>query len=196
MCISRDGAESGVWSRIGAWEPETVTFRGLGTDTASGTYSLMLLFLACPSAFFCLFTCALVRPDSLAFVMSPWYARLFDWFAIADDIDSPFAVTSAESAVMGNITSRDVGRETSFFQGPGESPDISGEGKGVTSAIALSIGDDRAEFGAEPKFELLPTLLAKIFLILGVRVMPVFEGMRINSCEERAVFSVLAAVMV
>ena len=88
---------------------------------------------------------------------------------MADDMDSPFAVTSAESEVGGIISSREVGRDASFFQGPGESPVISGEGNGVTSAIAFNMGDDKAEFGAEPKFELLPTLLEKMFFILGVR---------------------------
>jgi hypothetical protein len=81
-------------------------------------------------------------------------------------MDSPFEVTSAESAVMGIMTSRDVGRDTIFFQGPSESLDIRGEGKGDTSAIALSIGEDMADPGADPIFELL---LAKTFLILGVR---------------------------
>ena len=44
-----------------------------------------------------------------------------------------------------------------------------GEGKGVTSAMALSIGEENAELGAEPKPELLPTLDAIRFLTLGVR---------------------------
>jgi hypothetical protein len=70
---------------------------------------------------------------------------------------------------MGSITSREAGRDPSFFQGPGESPVISGDGSGVTSAIALSIGEDKAEFGVELKPDVLPTLLANIFLMLGVR---------------------------
>jgi len=87
--------------------------------------------------------------------------------SIADDIDSPLAVTRAESATLGIIYSRDVGREANFFQGPDESPDISGEGNGVTSAMALSMGDDKAESGAELICE--PAPLASAFLILGVR---------------------------
>jgi hypothetical protein len=114
---------------------------------------------------------------------------------MAADMDSPFAVTSAESAVMGIMRSRDVGRDTSFFQGPGESPDIRGDGKGVTSAIAFSIGEDRAEPGRDPAFELLPMLLAKTFLMLGVRASGAIgilgvlatEGMRVDSLELRAV---------
>lgn len=88
---------------------------------------------------------------------------------MADDMDSPFAVTSAESAVMGSMRSRDVGRDTRLFQGPGESPDIRGDGKGVTSGIAFSIGEDMTEPGRDPAFELLPILLPNTFLMLGVR---------------------------
>ena len=85
-------------------------------------------------------------------------------------MDSPFAVTSAESPVKGIMTSRDGGRDVSFFQGPGESLDIRGEGKGETSAKAFSIGEDMVDPGVDTTFELLPTLLARMFLILGVRV--------------------------
>ena len=114
-------------------------------------------------------------------------------------MDSPLAVTSAESAVIGIMSSREVGREVSFFQGPGESPVISGDGSGVTSAMAFSIGEDRAEFGAEPKFELLPTLLAKTFFILGVRgkeKVVDFVGILLDSLELRAVVFALASVTV
>jgi len=89
--------------------------------------------------------------------------------SIAEVIDSPLAVTRAESATPGIIYSRDVGRETNFLQGPGESPDIRGEGSGVTSAIALSIGEDKAEFGAEPNCEPAPILPARAFFMLCVR---------------------------
>ena len=114
---------------------------------------------------------------------------------MAADIDSPFAVTSAESAVMGIMLSRDVGRVTSFFHGPGESPDIRGDGSGVTSAIAFSIGEDIAEPGRDPAFELLPTLLAKTFFMLGVRArgaigildVLVTAGMSVDSLELRAI---------
>lgn len=118
---------------------------------------------------------------------------------MAEDIDSPFAVTRAESAVMGIMSSREVGRDVSFFQGPGESPVISGEGSGVTSAIAFNIGEDKAEFGAEPKFELLPTLLAKTFFILDVRAKEKFDdfdGILFDSLELRAVVFALASVTV
>jgi hypothetical protein len=116
-------------------------------------------------------------------------------------MDSPFAVTSAEFALTGIIRSRDAGRASSFFQGPGESPDISGEGSGVTSAIAFNIGEDNAEFGAEPR---LPTLLPNMCLILGVRVIGFigmladfdFDGVRLNSLEPCAVLFALAAVTV
>jgi hypothetical protein len=119
-------------------------------------------------------------------------------------MDSPFAVTSAESAVMGIIRSRDVGRDTSFFHGPGESPDIRGEGKGVTSAMAFSMGEDIAEPGRDPAFELLPTLLAKTFLMLGVRAsgaigmlgVLVTAGMRVDSLELRAVLLLVEGVTV
>src|SRR4051812_24866070 len=101
---------------------------------------------------------------------------------MAEDIDSPLEVTRTESAVViGTERSRDVGLETSFFQGPGESPDMRGEGRGVTSAIALSAGEDKAELGA------LPTLLLNTFLMLGVRATPSFDGGREKSPEIRAV---------
>jgi hypothetical protein len=111
---------------------------------------------------------------------------------MADATDSPFAVTRAESAFVGTMRSREVGRDTSLFHGPGESLDIKGEGKGVTSAIALSIGEDMAEPGREPAVELLPMLLAaKTFLMLGVRAsgaigrlgVLVTVGMRVESLE-------------
>jgi hypothetical protein len=86
--------------------------------------------------------------------------------SIAEDIDSPLVVTRAESGTPGIIYSRDVGREINFLQGPGESPDINGEGSGVTSAIALSMGDDKAEFGADPICE--PAALLSAFFMLGV----------------------------
>lgn len=188
-------AGSGVAS-TGAWEPETVICRGFGTCIASGIYSLMLRFLPCSSAFFSLFICS---PDSFGVAINPWYALRFDWFAMAADMDSPFAVTRAESAVMGIMSSREGGREVSCFQGPGESPVISGEGSGVTSGIAFSIGEDKAELGAEPKFELLPTLVAKTFFILGVRFKPNdvgFEGILVNSLGLRPVVFALASVTV
>jgi hypothetical protein len=121
--------------------------------------------------------------------------------AIAADMDSPFAVTRAESAVIGIIRSRDCGLEMSFFQGPGESPDMRGEGKGVTSAIALNIGDERAELGADPRLELLPKLPAKTFFILGVRANGTlidcdFCDALVESGGVRAVLLLLAAVTV
>lgn len=88
---------------------------------------------------------------------------------MADDMDSPLAVTNADSElIVGTMSSREVGLEVSFLQGPGESPDMRGEGRGVTSAIAFSMGEDNAELGADPIPELLPTLLAKTFFTLGV----------------------------
>lgn len=109
-------------------------------------------------------------------------------------MDSPFDVTNTESAcVIGTISSRDVGRATNFFHGPGESPDISGDGRGVTSGIAFSIGEDNAEFGAEA---LLPILLLKIFLILGARAMPRVFGGLVCSPALRLLLAALAAVIV
>jgi hypothetical protein len=75
---------------------------------------------------------------------------------------------------------------------------MSGEGRGVTSAIAFNMGEDSAEFGAEA---LLPTLLANTFFILGVRASDApmgFEGIREGSGDARSVFPVLvlAEVMV
>lgn len=96
---------------------------------------------------------------------------------------SPFAAMSAESAVTGSMISLEAGREPSRFQGPGESPDSRGEGRGVTSAIAFNIGEDRAELGAEPKPELLPMLLARIFLILEVRARGMFEEPEYTRCR-------------
>lgn len=97
---------------------------------------------------------------------------------MAEEMDSPFAVTSAASAAI--IMSREAGLEfdINFFQGPGESPDNSGDGRGVTSAIAFSMGDERAELGAEPIFELLPMLVARTFFTLGVRDIGGLAGLR------------------
>jgi hypothetical protein len=64
------------------------------------------------------------------------------------------------------------------------------------------MGEDKAELGAEPMLELLPTLLANIFLILGVRaigfmgMLAEFEGFRLNSVDFCAVVFVLAAATV
>lgn len=74
-----------------------------------------------------------------------------------------------------------------------------GEGRGVTSAIALSMGEERAELGADPRFELLPILLAKIVFILGVRASGtlidcVFCECLTDSGELRRLVLVLAAV--
>jgi hypothetical protein len=120
-------------------------------------------------------------------------------------MDSPLAVTSADSELIeGTISSREVGLEPSFFQGPGESPDMRGEGRGVTSAIALNIGEDKAELGADPIAELLPTLLAKTFFTLGVLARGMLErfggeiGIRDDSLESLPVpvLLLLAAVTV
>jgi hypothetical protein len=107
-------------------------------------------------------------------------------------------VISAASWCNGSMCSREVRLEFSLFQGPGESPDMRGEGRGVTSAIAFNIGEESAEFGAEA---LLPTLLASTFFMLGVRARdaPVgLEGIREGSGDSRSVFpvKVLADVIV
>lgn len=69
------------------------------------------------------------------------------------------------------------------------------------SAIALNMGDDKAELGADPMLELLPILPAKAFLILGVRANGTlidcdFCGALVDSLELRAVVLLLAAVTV
>ena len=65
--------------------------------------------------------------------------------------------------------------------------------------MALSIGDDRAEFGADPKPEMLPPLDASIFLTLGVRT-GLFIDLANSSLPDplpvREEFSALAAVTV
>jgi hypothetical protein len=56
-----------------------------------------------------------------------------------------------------------------------------------------------AEPKFEPKFELLPTLVAKTFFILGVRFKPNgvdFEGILVNSLGLRPVVFALASVTV
>lgn len=91
---------------------------------------------------------------------------------MAEDMDSPVAVTRAESCVAGIASSIGAGLDTSFLHGPGESPDISGDGRGVTSDIAFSMGDDTTEFGAELRLVVLPKLPklpARTFFTLGVR---------------------------
>lgn len=67
------------------------------------------------------------------------------------------------------MPSREVGRLINFFHGPGESFDIKGDGSGDISAIALSMGDDRAELGAEPTIEVEPILFARALLMLEFR---------------------------
>lgn len=133
-------------------------------------------------------------PASL--IPSPWYARRFDWFAIAEDIDSPAAVTSAESCMMGITSSIEAGLEVSFLHGPGESPNIRGDGRGVTSEIAFSMGDDTTEFGAEPRLVLLPKPPAKIFFTLGVRGMGMVFGAGWSSTRFGTGVTALAAVTV
>lgn len=88
---------------------------------------------------------------------------------MADGISSPPGVTRAVSPVNGAVldslySDLDMRR----LQGPGESFDIIGDGRGVRSGIALSWGDDKAEFGAEPEYEFDPKLLARTCFILGV----------------------------
>lgn len=51
----------------------------------------------------------------------------------------------------------------------------------MTSGIALSIGEDRAEFVTDAIPELLPILLLRIFLMLGVRAIPRDCGGGLNS---------------
>lgn len=69
---------------------------------------------------------------------------------MAEATDSPVEVTRAASIPPGILYSFDDRFVANFFHGPGESFDISGDGSGVTSVIALNIGLDRAEFGADP----------------------------------------------
>lgn len=183
--------DSGEASAGGQWEPDAI-FRGFTPWFTSGTYSLTLLCLVCPSTFLSRFMTVLFR--AVSFIPSPWYARRFDWFAIAEDIDSPLAVTKAESFLIG-IASM-VGLVASIFHGPGESPDMRGDGRGVTSEIAFSIGDERAELGAEPRLVLLPKPPARAFLILGVRGMPMVLGAGRNSAAMGAGVTALAAVTV
>lgn len=76
---------------------------------------------------------------------------------------------------------------------------MSGDGRGVTSAIAFNMGEDNAEFGADPKFELLPILVAKTFFTLGVLanvVLDDLDGILVDSLELLAVLLVLAAVII
>lgn len=62
-------------------------------------------------------------------------------------------VTSTDSELMvgREEASLEGGRAWSLFQGPGESPDISGDGSGVTSPMAVIIGLGTRELAAEPK---------------------------------------------
>lgn len=64
------------------------------------------------------------------------------------------------------MSSRDVGRDMNFLHGPGESDDNNGEGKGVTSDIALNMGDEITELAAE-----LTLLGTKVFLVLGMHAL-------------------------
>lgn len=85
---------------------------------------------------------------------------------MAELMDSPLVVMRAEFAVTGISRSHDFGPDISVFQGPGESEDWNGEGKGVTSCMAFSIGEETTELAADPQ-----TLVAKDFLRLGEREM-------------------------
>jgi hypothetical protein len=70
---------------------------------------------------------------------------------------------------------------------------MSGDGRGVTSAIALSLGEDITELGAEPMLELEPTLVPKVYLILGVREgSPIFDGRCWDSADTREVETLLS----
>lgn len=99
--------------------------------------------------------------------------------------------------MMGITSSMEVGLEASFLHGPGESPDMRGEGRGVTSEMAFSMGEETTEFGAELRLVLLPKLLAKTFFTLGVRGMVIVFGAGCSSMGFGAAgVTALAAVTV
>jgi hypothetical protein len=116
---------------------------------------------------------------------------------MADEVDSPLAATRADSRAPDRIYSRDVGRDASLFQGPGESPDISGDGRGVTSAIEFSLGEDIAELCADPILEVELMLVPKACLTLGVREGSlVFDGLSWVSVFTREVETLLSVAEV
>lgn len=116
--------------------PETVVCLFHGKPFGSGIYSLILLFRVC-STFPLLVSSAWLT-------LRPAYTFLLVWCANAEATDSPLAVMSTESFITGGIApsrdARDDERPRSCFQGPGESFDKSGEGRGVTLPIADIIG--------------------------------------------------------
>ena len=116
---------------------------------------------------------------------------------MAEDMDSPVAVTRAESYVIGITSSIEAGLEANLLHGPGESPDMRGEGRGVTSEMAFSMGEDTTEFDPELRLVLLPKLLARTFFTLGVRCMVIVFGAGCSSTGFGAAgVTALAAVTV
>lgn len=132
----------------------------LGIDDGSGMYSLTLRLRPC---------CGPVWLDAPALPSvpsgpRPAYTFRFEALARAAAIDSPDAETRTESGVGLGISSRDGGRALRSFQGPGESPDRRGDGKGVTSPRADMTGLGTQETGVEG----LPNAFAMALLVLGV----------------------------
>lgn len=112
----------------------------------------MLLFLVCILVLDSTLSESLPvsSPDALLGCDRPFR---FDWCAIAEAIDSPLLVTSTDSELMvarEEEVSLEGGRAWSLLQGPGESPDIKGDGNGVTSPMAVIMGLGTRELDAEP----------------------------------------------
>jgi hypothetical protein len=95
-------------------------------------------------------------------------------------IDSPPVVLSrvGDKFAKPAFASRDEG-PSSLRQGPGESPDSSGDGRGVTSPIAVIIGLGTVELAPEA----VPSALEKAVLRLGVREMGCSDDADVLCCS-------------
>lgn len=125
-----------------------------GMFSESGWYSLTLLLRVCILAFVEASFSELLLDSSPEVLSVPARAFRLDWCAMAAAIDSPFLDTSTDSGIVVGgdwPSSLDGGRALRRFQGPGESPESSGDGSGVRSPMAVMTGLETLELVAEPK---------------------------------------------
>lgn len=125
-----------------------------GMFSESGWYSLTLLLRVCILALVEASFSELLLDSSPEGFSVPERAFRLDWCAMAAAIDSPFLETSTDSGIVvgvGWTSSLEGGRPLRRFQGPGESPESSGEGSGVRSPMAVMTGLETLELVAEPK---------------------------------------------
>lgn len=156
MCGSCDGIFCGF-----AWDPETVTCR-FGTAVGSGIYSLALRFLVWCATFSLEAAGMEAEPSSGIYTL-----RLEAEVGLNDDASIGIDVSAGSSPMLPSLP-RDLGGVPlrSFFQGPGESAESSGLGRGVMSPMAEMTGLGMRLLAALPGAA--PMLWERAVLRLGV----------------------------